>query len=230
MKAQDIMTGNVMTVRPETPIREIAALMVEKHVSGLPVVDGEGHIVGMVSQSDLLHRREVGTERKHKWWFRMLADSNAMAREFVKAHGHTAHDVMTKHIVSVRADADLRDVADILDKQKVKRVPVVRDGKLVGIVTRGDLVRALTLSQLDKPARKIDDAALLKELHDRIQKQAWINKTYVNLTAQDGTVDMWGFVESSDQHRALKLLVEETDGVVKVTDKIKVGVPYRGGI
>lgn len=230
MKANEIMSRNVATVAPETPISEIAALMVEKHVSGVPVVGDNGNLLGMVSQSDLLHRAEVGTERKHKWWFRVFADSNALAREFVKTHGHRAHDIMTRHIVSVREDAELRDVADILDKHRIKRVPVVADGKLVGIITRGDLVRALSLVQIAKADKKVDNASLHKALQERMQKQPWINKTYVNLTANDGVVELWGFVDSAEQHRALRLLVEETDGVKKVEDKLKVGVPYRGGI
>lgn len=230
MKANEIMSRNVATVTPETPISEIAALMVEKHVSGVPVVGDNGNLLGMVSQSDLLHRAEVGTERKHKWWFRVFANSNALAREFVKTHGHRAHDIMTRHIVSVREDAELRDVADILDKHRIKRVPVVADGKLVGIITRGDLVRALSLVQIAKADKKVDNASLHKALQERMQKQPWINKTYVNLTANDGVVELWGFVDSAEQHRALRLLVEETDGVKKVEDKLKVGVPYRGGI
>lgn len=230
MKAQDIMTRDVITVSPDKSIKDIAALMVEKHISGIPVVGTDGAIIGMVSQSDLLHRAEVGTQRKHKWWFRLFADSNALANEFVKTHGHKAHDIMTRYVVSVREDAELRDVADILDKHRIKRVPVVKDGRLVGLITRGDLVRALSLTQVSKSAKKIDNAALHKALQDRIQKQPWINKTYINLTADDGAVEMWGFVDSAEQHRALRLLVEETEGVTKVDDKITVGLPYRGGI
>lgn len=232
MKAQDIMTRDVVTVSADKKVHEIAKLMIEKHVSGIPVVDDKGQIIGMVSQSDLLHRAEVGTERKRKWWFRVFADSNEIARDFVKAHGHAAHDVMARYVVSVREDTELRDVADILDKHKIKRVPVVSEGRLVGIITRGDLVRALSLAQITKAVstKKVENATLHKALQDRIQKQPWINKTYVNITVNDGAVEMWGFVDSNEQHRALRLLVDETEGVSKVEDKVKVGVPYRGGI
>ena len=102
MKAQDIMTRDVITVRPDTSVRDIAALMVEKHISGIPVVTDNGKLIGMVSQSDLLHRAEVGTERKHKWWFRTFADSGALAREYAKAHGLKAHDIMSRYVISVR--------------------------------------------------------------------------------------------------------------------------------
>jgi CBS-domain-containing membrane protein len=230
MKAQDIMTRDVITVRPDTSVRDIAALMVEKHISGVPVLTGDDKIIGMVSQSDLLHRAEVGTERKRKWWFRLFADSNALAREYAKAHGLKAHDVMSRYVVTVRDDAELRDVADILDNHRIKRVPVVQKGHLVGIVTRGDLVRALSQVQISKAVKKIDNAALHKTLHDRIRTQSWINESYISLTVDDGVVELWGFVDTADQHNALRALVEETEGVSRVDDKISVGVPFRGGI
>ena len=230
MKAQDIMTRDVTTVRPDTSVRDIAALMVEKHISGVPVLTDKGKIVGMVSQSDLLHRAEVGTERKHKWWFRTFADSNALAREYAKAHGLKAHDIMSRYVVSVRDDAELRDVADILDNHRIKRVPVVQEGRLVGIITRGDLVRALSQVQISKTVKKIDNAALHKTLHDRIRVQSWIDPSYISITVNDGVVELWGFVETVDQRNALRVLVEETDGVSRVDDKISVGIPFRGTV
>lgn len=230
MQAQDIMTRDVVTVRPTASVHEIAKLMVEKHVSGIPVVDDAGAVIGMVSQTDLMHRAEVGTERKRKWWFRAFADANTLARDFIKAHGHAAQDIMARQIVSVRADAELRDVADILDKHRIKRVPVVKDGKLAGIVTRGDLVRALSLSQIVKSEKKLDNATLHKALKEQLHRHAWVNESFINLVVNDGVVELWGYVESADQQRALRVLVEETEGVAKVIDKISVGAPYRGGV
>jgi CBS domain-containing protein len=233
MKAQDVMTKSVATVQPGTSIQEIAALMVEKHISGIPVVGDDGKVLGMVSQSDLLHRAEVGTERKHKWWFRILADNRDMAREYAKAHGLRASDVMTRYIISVKPDAELSDVADILDNNKIKRVPVIDGDRLVGIITRGDLVRALSLSQLAKGARqsKVENAALHKILQQRIRSQPWLgsDQSHINLAIADGVVELWGYVETEDQHKALRVLVEETDGVTGLIDKLMVGVPTRGG-
>jgi CBS domain-containing protein len=228
MKAQEIMTRDVITVRPDTLVRDIAALMVERHISGVPVVTDKGELIGMISQSDLLHRAEVGTERKHKWWFRALADSGAAAREFAKAHGLKAHDIMSRYVVSVRDDAELSDVADILDKRRIKRVPVVESDRLVGIITRGDLVRALSQVQISKAVKKIGNSVLHKTLHDRIRSQSWIDDHYISLTVNDGVVELWGFVDTADQRSALRILVEETDGVNRVDDKISVGVPFQG--
>ena len=228
MKARDIMTSEVATVRLETSVREIAALMMEKNISGVPVVSDDGTIVGMVSEGDLLHRAEVGTERKHKWWFRLFADSETAALEYVKAHGLSAADVMSRYVISVRDEADLRDVADILDSHRIKRVPVLRDGRLVGIISRRDLVRALSQVQGASADVKVDNAALHRALRDRFRSHSWLNDSYVNVTVHDGVVELWGFVVSADQHRALKVLVEETPGVVRVEDRLTMAGPLRG--
>ena len=189
MKAQDIMTREVVTVRPETSVREIAALMMEKNISGVPVVGDNGAIVGIVSEGDLLHRAEVGTERKHKWWFHIFADSDAAAREYAKAHGLFARDVMSRYVISVRDDADLRDVAEILDSHHIKRVPVLQEGRLIGIISRRDLVRALTQVQALSPPTKVDNAALHNALRDRFKSQSWLNDAYMNVAVNDGVVE-----------------------------------------
>ncbi|MEZ5843692.1 MAG: CBS domain-containing protein [Hyphomicrobiaceae bacterium] len=230
MKAQDVMTRNVATVKADAAVREIAALMVEKHISGLPVVDESGRIVGIISESDLMHRAEVGTEAKRKWWFRIFADADSAAREYAKSHGLRARDVMSSKVVTVRHDADLADVADILDRHHIKRVPVLEDGRLAGIVSRGDLVRALSSAKVTRAERKIDNASLLKVLRERMHDQPWLNDSYLNLSVNDGVVELWGLVSSNDQHRALLTLVEETDGVKRIEDRLSVSGPLRGGV
>lgn len=230
MKARDIMMQKVITVRPDTSVRDIAALMVENHISGLPVLTAEGEVVGILSESDLLHRAETGTERRHKWWFRVFGDSASLARDYAKAHGLKAHDVMSRYVISVRDDAELRDVADILDNYRIKRVTVMKDGRLAGIITRGDLVRALSQAQLSTTAKTMDNAGLHKLLHSRMRNQSWVNESYINVSVNDGVVDLWGFVDTLDQKNALRALVGETEGVTRVEDKLTVGVPFRGAI
>jgi CBS domain-containing protein len=143
------MTREVVTVGPYTSVPDVAATMVAKRISGVPVLTDSGEIIGLVSQTDLLHRAEIGTERqvRRKWWLGNLADVNALAREYARAHGLKAQDVMSRYVISVRDDAELRDVADILDSHSIKRVPVLQAGRLVGIITRSDLVRALSRVQ-----------------------------------------------------------------------------------
>ncbi len=232
MKAQDIMTREVETVGPDTSVLDIAAIMVEKHISGVPVLTESGEIIGMVSQTDLLHRVELGTEREssRKWWFGNLADASAMAREYAKAHGLRAQDVMSRYVISIRDDAELRDVAEIFDSHRIKRAPVLEAGRLVGIITRGDLVRALSQLQISKSVEKVDNAVLHKAVHERIRAQPWINESYIAVTVNDGVVELWGFVDTVDQHSALRALVEETDGVRRLDDKVNVGTPLKAGI
>jgi CBS domain-containing protein len=137
---------------------------------------------------------------------------------------------MSRYVISVRDDAELRDVADILDKQRIKRVPVLRDGRLVGIISRRDLVRALSQVQVSKATATVDNAVLHKRLHDRIRSQSWLNDAYINIAVSDGVVELSGFVASPDQHRALRALVEETDGVRQLDDKLAVAGPLRSGV
>jgi CBS domain-containing protein len=229
MKARDIMTASVITVRPEMPVRDVAALMTEQRISGVPVVSTDGKIQGIVSQSDLLHRRELGTEMKHKWWLRVFSDPDSMAREFSKAHGLRAADIMTRRVVSVSEDSELGDVAAMLDRNQIKRVPVVRNGRLVGVIARSDLVKAL--SQLPPPANNtvVDNATLHRALVDKMKAQSWFGAGFVNTVVTDGHVQLWGQVDSHDQHLALRLLVEETAGVKAVEDHLVVGrIPMHG--
>jgi CBS domain-containing protein len=230
MKAKDVMTPAVITVGLETSIQDIAAIMSDKRISGVLVLSGNDEILGIVSESDLLHRTELGTERRYKWWFRLFGDSNALARDYAKAHGLKARDVMSRHVISVRDEAELRDIADILDNHRIKRVPVMQNGRLVGIVTRGDLVRALRLVQKPHPTGAIENANLHKALRERMRTQSWLNKNYINLAVHDGIVELWGYVDSEDEHSALRALIEETAGVRNLEDNVMVGSPVRVGV
>ncbi len=230
MKAQEIMTRDVVSVLPNTKVREIATLMSERHVSGVPVVAADGQLLGVVSQSDLLHRAELGTERKRKAWLSLFADPDVMAREYSKSHGIEAHDVMSRPVVSVTADADLQEVADVLERHRIKRVAVLDGGKLVGIISRGDLVRALSTLQTVKADRVLADGALQEALMAKIRQQSWLDTSYTTLTVKNGLVELWGMVKSDDQRNALHVLIEETEGVKSVSDHTRVGSPRFAGI
>ncbi len=225
MKAHEIMTRDVVAVHPETPIHSVAAQMTEKRISGVPVVNQNGKLVGIVSESDLMHRTELGTERKRKWWLSIFGDPNEIAREFAKTHGLKAQDVMSRPVVSVGEDADLKDVANTLDSQRIKRLPVVRDGKLVGIITRSDLVRALARVETTPTTAVVDDATIYANLTQRMRSQDWLETLYLNATVTDGVVELRGFINSSDQRRALRVLIEETPGVRGINDQLVLGLP-----
>jgi CBS domain-containing protein len=229
MQAQHIMTKNVLSVGAETPVHDIATLMIEKRISGLPVVTADGQVIGVVSQSDLLHRHELQTETKQKWWLKVFSDPDHMAREFSKAHGLKAQDIMNRHVVSVDESTDLADVAAILDRNHIKRVPVLRNGKLVGLIARSDLVKALVKAPVRDAVATVDPAVLHRALAKKMRAQTWLNASFLNVIVENGTVHLWGFVGSEDQHRALRVLVEETAGVKAIEDHLAVGYPALEG-
>jgi len=225
MKVLDCMSKDVVTVRPDTAVRDIAELMVKKRISGVPVVSEAGALVGIIGQGDLLHRAEVGTERRSKWWLRMFTNADELARDYTKAHGLKAEDVMTRKVVSIDAGEDLSVAADRMDRQHLKRLPVQRDGKLVGILTRTDLIRVLSEAPSARPTQTIEDAIVAKAINDRMRSQSWLNASYLNVAVDKGVARIAGLIESAEQRRALHVLVEETPGVKGIEDLSKVGVP-----
>jgi CBS domain-containing protein len=223
MQAKDIMTKDLATVQPDASIREAARLMTERRLSGLPVVTADGRAIGILTASDLLHRIETGTDRRPSWFSSFFARPDELARQYAKDHGRKVHEVMSRHVVSVLEDASLSEVADVLDRNGFKRVPVTRDGVLVGIISRGDLVRVLSQTSLSKTAPKSDDSALQHAIMQQVRQQPWLNGGFVNITVKDGTVDVWGSVASAEQHKALLVLVGEVAGTDAVDDHVRVG-------
>jgi CBS domain-containing protein len=224
MKAHEIMTRAVHTAKRDTSIGDIARLMTKERISGVPIVTDDGDVIGIVSETDLMHRAETGTQRRRKWWLAMFLDSDSLARDYVKVHGLEADDVMTRYVISVSEDATLADVADILETNKLKRVPVLSNGKLVGIITRGDLVRALAAADTARGAARKDDAALQKALTDSIGAKSWLKPAYITATVNGGVVELWGFIGSEDQRKALHVLVQEVTGVREIRDNLRLGL------
>ena len=220
MKAHEVMTRDVVTVGLETTVGEIAAILVRDRISAVPVVSRDGQLLGIVSQTDLAHRSETGTEKRRKWWLEVFAEPDAKAREYIKSHGLRAQDVMTRHIVSVSDGATLAEVADVLDAHRIRQVPVLSDGRLAGVISRADLVRKLAEVKVAVPAARPDNGALQKAIWHQIRSQPWLKSAFVNLTVKDGVVELWGAVESGEQHRALRILVEGVEGVEKIDDHL----------
>jgi CBS domain-containing protein len=214
------MTKDIVTVAPDATVGDIAALLATRRISAVPVVSGERQLIGIVSQTDLAHRSETGTEKRRKWWLEMFAEPDAKAREYVKSHGQKAQDVMTRHVVSVLETASLAEVADVLDTHRIRQVPVMSGGCLAGMISRADLVRVLAEVSITKPAPRPDNGALQKAIWDQIKGQPWLQSAFVNLAVNDGVVELWGAVDSNEQRRALKVLVEGVPGVKKVEDNV----------
>ena len=222
MKAHEAMTKDVIKVGLDTTVGEIAALLVQHRISAVPVVADETNVVGIVSQTDLGHRSETGTEKRRKWWLEAFADPDSKAREFIKSHGLRAKEIMSRFVVSVSPQANLAEVAEILDTHRIRQVPVMDGGKLVGMISRADLVRKLAEVKSGVPVVRPDNGALQKAIWDQVRAQKWLQSAYVNLSVKDGVVELWGAVDSGEQRRALKILVEGVSGVRKVEDHLGV--------
>jgi CBS domain-containing protein len=216
MRAQDVMTSPPITVTPETPVLEIAALLVDRRISAVPVVDASGRAIGIVSEGDLLRRCEIGTERQRSQWLELLLDRSMQAADFSKAYGLFARDVMTRDVISVSPDTDLGEIARILEQRRIKRVPVVQDGMPVGIVSRANLLRGLIATASGGGG----DLDLRTAIENRLRDEPWIDLSRLNIVVSDGVVHLWGIVRSEEQRRALKIAAESIPGVRAVEDHL----------
>lgn len=226
MKARDLMTTNVVTVKPDTKVRDVAALMLEKHISGVPVLDDNGKLVGMISEGDLLRRPELGTEKHRRRWLAFFSRADEQAREFTKSHALRAGDVMTKQVLHIAEDTPLGDVVGLMEKHRVKRLPVLSKGKLVGIVSRVDLIRALATRQAEPmPPPPDSDATIRAVMNDVLKNQDWALSAVVNVVVSDGVVHLWGVIDSDEQRQALRVAAENIPGVTAVEEHLTFSLP-----
>jgi CBS-domain-containing membrane protein len=217
MQASDIMTHDVVTVRPDTPLDEVVRLMLTHRISGLPVVE-DGAVVGMLSEGDLLHRPEIGTERRRRHWLQLFGSRETDAADYVRTHGMTAGEMMTSDVLSITETTSLEDIATLLESRRIKRVPVLHDGKLVGIVSRADLLRGLA-SRLSAPKQESDSAIRASLLAELKAHPSWAAMPGdVSALVQDGVVHYWGYVRSTAQRQAMIVAAERTAGVHHVED------------
>lgn len=226
MKARDLMTTNVVTVKPDTKVRDVAALMLEKHISGVPVLDDNGKLVGMISEGDLLRRPELGTEKHRRRWLAFFSRADEQAREFTKSHALRAGDVMTKQVLHIAEDTPLGDVVGLMEKHRVKRLPVLSKGKLVGIVSRVDLIRALATRQAEPmPPPPESDATIRAVMNDVLKNEDWALSAVVNVVVSDGVVHLWGVIDSDEQRQALRVAAENIPGVTAVEEHLTFSLP-----
>lgn len=223
MKASDIMVSDVVTVGPDSTIQDVAEILVSKRISGLPVLDPRGKLIGIVSEGDLLRRAESGTEHERSWWLKLLMGRETLAAEFVKENSRLVRDVMTRDIVTVSPDTPVTEVASILQRNRIKRVPVVSKGKLVGIISRANLVQALAGMKKAPAAEKpITDSELRDIVLARLRAEPWADTALVNVTVNSGAVDLWGIVDSESERQALRVAIEVTPGVREVVNNVVV--------
>ena len=217
MKAMDVMVRDVVTVKPETDVASAIKLLIEHDISALPVVDDGGRVVGMLSEADLVRRAEIGTDKQRPWWLEALTPGSMLAEEFAKAHGLRASEVMSPHVVSASEETPLAEIATLLEKHRIKRVPIIEDDKLV--VSRSNLIQALASSLQAEPAEEAD-REIRHELLSRLADQDWTDFGSRNIIVTGGVVHLWGLVGSPEERTALVALAEGVRGVVGVSDEM----------
>jgi CBS domain-containing protein len=213
------MTTRVVTVTEDTSISEIASLLDKFHISAAPVVDVNNRVVGMVSEGDLVRRQEIGTDtRRSSWWLSLLTDRSDLAQAFVKSHGKQARDVMTRGVISVLEDTPVSEIAEIFEKNHIKRVPVVRDDALVGLVSRANIVQQLASGREIKITVPADDMTVRDDVERTLNDQPWASTGTTAVTVNKGKVELWGIVESEAERDATRIALETVSGVVSVED------------
>ncbi len=230
MNAADVMTRHVISVPPDASIEDAVKLMLDRRISGLLVVDAAGTLAGVVTEGDLLRRSELGTGRHRSWWLSLLVSPGRQAEDFTHAHGRKVSDVMTTDVVSVDADASLPEIVEVMEKHRIKRVPVTHQGKVIGVCSRADLLRALAVSERHALPVPGDDRAVRNRLLDALEKESWTPLATLNVTVTDGTVDLWGTISDEQERRAITVIAENTPGVKKVTDHLVYVEPYSGTV
>jgi len=221
MNASDVMIHDVITVKPDDEVSDAIKLLSEYDISALPVVDDDGKLVGVLSEADLLHREEIGTEKQHPWWLEAVMPASKLAAEFAKSHGRRVEEVMTTDLVTATQDASLGEIAMLLERHRIKRIPIVDDGELIGMVSRSNLIQALASSQAqDADTEPVEDRKIRLDLLDRLADQKWTDFGERNVIVNDGIVHLWGLVSTEAEHKALLALAEEVPGVVSVSDEM----------
>ncbi len=219
MKAQDVMVRDVVTVGPDTSVAEAVSLLVEHDTSALPVVDADDNLIGILSEADLLEREELGAEHHHLWWIETLMPASKLAKEFAKSHGKKVSEVMSTDVITATAVTPVPEIAALLERYRIKRVPIVSDGKVVGMVSRSNLIQALASSRPSEPKSGTDHSIRL-ELLDWLGKQKWTDFGSRNIIVQDGVVHLWGLISSESERKALTALAEGVPGVSDVADEM----------
>ena len=213
------MTREVVTVTPDTNVADIARLMLERRISGVPVVD-RGVPVGMISESDLLRRPETGTAPQHSPWLELFVSRDSLAHEYTQTHSRCARDVMTPGVISVTEATSVAQIAELLESRHIKRVPVVAvDGRLVGSVSRANLLQSLASRAAPPTAVTVDDQRIRDALLQELSTQDWAGSPDPgNVIVEDGVVHLWGRIRSAEVRKAMVVAAQNVAGVKSVED------------
>jgi len=219
MKVSDIMTPRVETIAADATVGQAVREMLQKRISGLPVVDAKGNLVGIVTEGDFLRRAELGTA-PHAHWLQAILSPGGSATDYTRSHTRKVADVMTADVVSVTEDQPLDAVVRLMEKHRIKRVPVVRGSKPVGLVSRADLLRAFAGVLADVKPVQASDKAIRDSIIAEMDKEVWAPTASVNIIVRDGVVHLWGSIFQDNQRAALKAMAARTPGVRDVQDHL----------
>ncbi len=220
MNARDVMVHDVVTVGPDEDVAKALQLLVDHDISALPVVDGERHVIGILSEADLLHRQQIGTEKHRAWWLEAVTPASVLALDYAKSHGRKVAELMSEDVISADEDTSLSELANILEKNRIKRVPILKDGKLVGIVSRSNLIQALASAPSKPENDQLADRGIRSAILARLAEQSWTDFGERNIVVTNGVVNLWGLVGSPEEHKALLALAESVPGVREVSDEM----------
>jgi CBS domain-containing protein len=219
MRAHQIMTRPVITVTPETTIVEAANTMLQKHVSGLPVTDATGKLVGIVSEGDFIRRGEIGTQRRRGRFLKFILGPGRAATDFVHEHGCKVAEIMTPQPLTITEDTELEEIVELMEKNNVKRLPVMRGDSIVGIVSRANLLQAVASLAREIPDPTADDDHIRNRVIDTIEKNDWC-PFGLSVIVRGGIVHLSGVITEERSRKAAVVAAENVTGVTKVHDHL----------
>jgi len=225
MKAKDVMTHCLVSVAPDAPILQAIARMISHQVSGMPVIDPDGRLVGIVTEGDFLRRAETHTEAPRRRWLELLLGPGSRAEEYARAHGRTVQDVMSPKVITVREQTPLSEVVRLMEEHGVKRIPVVDGTRVVGIVSRADLMFALSDYLTKSKKESTSDASIFRKIVSEMRKQTWCPLHSLRVVVRDGVVALSGTIFDERARRALRVLVENVEGVKRIHDHLRLSEP-----
>ena len=228
MKASDVMTPDVISADPDATVLQAARYMLQHHISGLPVIDKTGTLVGILSEGDFLRRRETHTDRRRSRWLEFLMGPGKLASEYTHTHGSRVSEVMTTKLHTISEDTPLEKIVEMMEKYRVKRVPVLSGKKVVGIVTRANLMHAMVSLARGEPKAATSDAAIRQELLRELKNEKWALASMINVVVHGGVVELWGMIVDDRQREALVVAAENIRGVKEVKDHLSWVEPTSG--
>ncbi len=220
MKAKDVMTSPVISIEPETPVLEAVRIMLQRRISGLPVIGKDSRLAGMVTEGDFLRRAETGTERRRPRWLEYLVGPGRLADEYTHSHGRKVSEIMTADPLTVTEETSLEEVVKLMEKRQIKRLPVVRGEEVVGIVSRANLVHALAGMAREVKPVAAGDQGIRDRLLAELAKQPWAPVALIDVIVKDGIVDLWGTITDERERQAIIVAAENVPGVKHVNDHL----------